>query len=271
MAELRIPRAHSNEWYDHLASVQDGYYYHWKSELGARNGEDAFHDLVNEHLTDGMRVLEIACGHGELALQLAAKAAHVTAYDRIAPWIERARAAASTEGVSNVECLCHDAADPAHDRITLPVDDASVDLFVCRRGPLHWIPDAERAARPGAVILHLAPMEEPIPAWTSKLPHKLHYENCGRYSGAGSIYISVENRLHQAGLTRDSGWGFDVPERFDDAREPYAVVTWGLPSDEIPPFDDIAHRFERIFETYAEDGAIVLRHCRYLWKAVIGG
>ncbi len=270
MAELRIPRAHSNEWYDHLATVEDGYYYPWSSRLGARNGEDAFQEVVDEHLKDGMRVLEVGCGHGELALDLATKASHVTAYDRIAPWIERAAQTAADRGVNNIDYICHDAANPAHDRVTLPVGDNSVDLFVCRRGPLHWIPDAERVAKPGAVILHLAPMEEPIPAWTSKLPHKLHYENCGRYSGAGSIHISVESRLHQAGLTLDSGWGFDFPERFDDARELYTAVTWGLPRDEVPPFEDIEHRFERIFETHAEDGAVVLRHCRYLWKAIVG-
>lgn len=270
MAELRIPRAHSNEWYDHLATTQDGYYYPWESSLSARNGEEAFRDLVDEHLAPGMQVLEIGCGHGDLALELAGTAGQVTAYDRIKPWIDKARQTAEARGVGNVEYLCHDAADPAHDRVTLPVEDHSVDLFVCRRGPLHWIADAVRAARPGAVIIHLAPMEEPIPAWTSKLPHKLHYENCGRYSGAGSIHMSVENRLHQAGLTLHSGWGFDVPERFDDARQLYKVVTWGLPEAEVEPFEDLAHRFERIFETYAEDGAIVLRHCRYLWKAVIG-
>ena len=54
MAELRIPRAHSNEWYDHLATVEDGYYYPWSSHLGARNGEDAFQEVVDEHLKDGM-------------------------------------------------------------------------------------------------------------------------------------------------------------------------------------------------------------------------
>ena len=270
MAELRIPCAHSNEWYDHLATIQNGHYYPWTSSLGARNGEGAFHDLVAEHLQPGMHVLEIDCGHGDLSLQLAGTAGKVTAYDRISPWIDRARHVAATQGVANIDYLCHDAANPAHDRVTLPVDDNSVDLFVCRRGPLHWIPDAERVAKPGAVIIHLSPMEEPIPAWTSKLPHKLHYENCGRYSGAGTIHMSVENHLQQAGLTLDSGRSFDVPERFDDARQLYKVVTWGPPRSEVEPLEGLAHRFERIFDTYAEDGSIVLRHCRYLWNAVIG-
>lgn len=271
MAELHIPRAHSNEWYDQLSARQDGYYYPWQSEIGERNGEDAFRELVDAHLGNDKSVLEVGCGHGELALSLSSQAGNIVAYDRIKPWIDRANQTKAEQGVSNVEFLCHDAI--AADSVTLPVPDNSVDLFICRRGPLHWIPDAPRAARPGAVILHLAPMEEPIPAWTSKLPHKMHYENCGRYSGAGSIHVSVDNRLHQAGLVLDSGWGFDVPERFVDPMELYKVVTWGLPESEVDPFEDLEHRFDRIYETYAEDysgkPAIVLRHCRYLWKAVI--
>ena len=114
-------------------------------------------------------------------------------------------------------------------------------------------------------------MEEPIPAWSSKLPHRMHYENSGRHSGTGSIHISVENRLHQAGLTLHSGWGFDVPEVFAEPAELFRMITWGLPAEEVPDYEDIGYKLDNIFETYAEPDGIHLRHCRYLWKALIPG
>jgi SAM-dependent methyltransferase len=246
MAELNIPRAHSNTWYDNLARVQRGYYYPWKSTVGERNGEDAFIEVVKEHLTPDARVLEVGCGHGDLALQLAPLCSSIVAYDRVPSYIELANQNKTAAGIDNLEYLCYDMYDSAAEAPRLPVDAGSIDVIIGRRAPLHWIQDAKRSCREGAVLLELNPMEEPIPAWSSKLPTRLHYENSGRHTGTGSIHQSVENRLHQAGLTLHSGWGFDVPEVFADPREFYGI-----------------------YDRYAEDDGIVLRHCRFLWKAIV--
>ncbi len=269
MAELSIPRAHSNSWYDHLATQQDGYFLPWESVVGERNGEQAFLDLVVEHADSTYRVLEVACGHGEMMLSLADQFGEAVAYDRIPSYIELANAAKAELGIRNVDFLLYDAAHPELDKIVLPVDADSVDLIVCRRGPLHWIEDALRVCRDGAWVIALNPMEEPIPAWSSKLPHLLHFENSGRHTGSGSIHQSVENRLHQAGQTLHSGWGFDVPETFETPRELYRMISWGLPENERPPFEDIQHKLDAIFDRYAENEGIVLRHCRFLWRAQI--
>lgn len=271
MAELRIPRAHSNDWYDSLAGVQEGYYLPWKSKIGSRNGEEAFHQLLTDLVTDDMSVLEVGCGHGDLALALAGRVEKIISYDRVRSYIELAERRRSDSSISNVSFLCYDATDPALPELRLPVEDGSVDMIICRRGPHHWIQDAKRVCKPGAKLLQLSPMEEPIPAWSDKLPHVMHYENSGRYTGSGSIHHSVDNRLHQAGLTLHSGWGFDVPEVFETKRELYRMVTWGLPSAKTPSFDDVDARLQMIFDTYAEPGGIVLRHCRYLWYAEVPG
>ncbi|MCH7559741.1 MAG: hypothetical protein IIB56_20135 [Planctomycetes bacterium] len=176
---------------------------------------------------------------------------------------------AQEKAIENVEFLCHDAKDLMHEQITLPAEDNSIDVIIARRGPLHWLEDARRVGHPGTVMIQLCPMEEPIPAWSNKLPHVMHYENCGRYTGAGSIHQSVENRLNQNGFMLHSGWGFDVPEIFDQPEELYKVLTWGLPADEIPAYEDVEHRLLSIFEHHAEAAGIILRHCRYLWKANI--
>jgi SAM-dependent methyltransferase len=269
MAELNIPRAHSNSWYEQLARVQTGYYYPWTSTVGDRNGEQAFLELLSEYANPAVRVLEVGCGHGELALSIAGKFEHVIAYDRIAEYIALAEQAKTEAGTSNIDLLCYDAADPELHQVTLPAEDDSIDLVICRRGPLHWIEDAIRVCRNGAWLVSLNPMEEPIPAWSSKLPHLLHYENSGRHTGSGSIHQSVENRLHQAGLMLHSGWGFDVPEIFSTPQELYSMITWGLPPADVPPIEDIEYKLDGIFERYAEPDGIALRHCRFLWRAQV--
>jgi len=269
MAELNIPRAHSNDWYDYLASIQQGYFYPWKSIIGDKNGEQAFLTLLAEHLTPESEVLEVGCGHGELSLDLASRCKHIVAYDRVQSYIDLANESKRKKQVTNVDFICYDARDPDHDEMALPVEENSIDLIICRRGPLHWIADVSRVCRDGAFIIALSPMEEPIPAWSSKLPHKLHYENSGRHTGSGSIHQSVENRLHQAGLTLHSGWSFDVQEVFADPLELYRMIAWGLPEAEIPTFEDIRYKFDSIYKKYAEPDGIVLRHCRFLWQAKI--
>lgn len=269
MAELNIPRAHSNEWYDHLAGIQQGYYYPWRSTVGERDGESAFIDLVREHLTPETRVLEVGCGHGELALELAPHCASLVAYDRVGSYIRLAEQQRESAGADNVTFLEYDMLNPAHHEAQLPVEAGSIDLVIGRRAPLHWIEDARRACRPGAVLIELNPMEEPIPAWSDMLPRKLHYENSGRHTGTGSIHQSVENRLHQAGLRLHSGWGFDVPEMFKSPEDLFTMLSWGLPKDEIPAFEDLEQRLGKIFERYATGDGIELRHCRFLWKAMI--
>ncbi len=269
MAELNIPRAHSDSWYDHLAQIQDGYYYPWKSLVGPRDGESAFVEQVVAMLKPDSRVLEVGCGHGELAIELSQHCAYIIAYDRVQSYIDLANQSKSAKSCSNVEFACYNALAAEHDALTLPAADDSIDLIICRRGPLHWIEDAKRVCRNGAMVIALSPMEEPIPAWSAKLPHKLHYENSGRHTGSGSIHQSVENRLHQAGLMLDSGWGFDVPEIFEDPVELYRMVSWGLPPSEVPVFEDIEYKFKSIYEKYAEPAGVVLRHCRFMWQANI--
>lgn len=269
MAELRIPRAHSNDWYDHLVTLQDGYAYPWQSTIGPHSGDEGFNTLLQELIKPTDAVLEIGCGQGELALQLAGQCKTVIAYDRVPAYIALAEQQKQKRGLSNVEFKVHDALDPADHDVHLPGDDQAFDLIVCRLGPHHWIQEARRVCRDGARLIQLSPMEEPIPAWSTILPHVMHYENSGRYSGAGSIHQSVENRLHQAGLTLDSGWGFDVPEVFATPQALYQMITWGLPPAKTPSFEDVAQKLDMIFERFAEHNGIVLRHCRYLWTALI--
>jgi hypothetical protein len=180
-------------------------------------------------------------------------------------YIDMANQQLDQSDITNISYICHNANDGSE--IHLPCADQSVDLIIGRRAPMHWIADAKRVCRPGAKLVALCPMEEPIPAWSSKLPPRLHYENSGRHTGSGSIHQSVSNRLHQAGLILHSGWGFDVPETFADPKDLYTMVSWGLPEAEVPDFEDLSTKLDNIYHKYADRSGIVLRHCRYLWQA----
>ena len=117
MAELKIPRAHSDDWYDNLASVQEGYFYPWQSTIGPGDGERAFVEMVKSHLTPDSTVLEVGCGHGELSLSLSSLCKKIIAYDRVPSYIALAKATQESRKIKNVEFLCHNAmfgAPPTH-------------------------------------------------------------------------------------------------------------------------------------------------------------
>jgi 2-polyprenyl-3-methyl-5-hydroxy-6-metoxy-1,4-benzoquinol methylase len=93
------PQPHTAPWYDRLATLQTGYHYPWRSWLGPWNGEEAYLALVREHLRPDADLLDVACGHGEVALDLAPRRRSILGYDRTAPWIDLARQAAREQGV----------------------------------------------------------------------------------------------------------------------------------------------------------------------------
>ena len=143
----------------------------------------------------------------------------------------------------------------------------SFDLMISRRGPLHWLEDARRVARPGAVLIQLNPLETPLPQWANLLPEPLR-------SAAGIEYQfgmlnSVKYRLGFGELELHSAWTYDVPEFFNDPRELYQRLTWGHIPEEIPSWNNVKSIFEQIFSDYAsQPDGLVMRHTRLLWMAV---
>ena len=141
-------------WYDRLTTMQEGYYYPWRSQLPPNHGEDAYLDLVEQHLRPDSDVLDAACGHGEVALDIAPRCRSVQGYDRTAPWIDLARQAATERGLQNATFVCHDSSGEANGgQAHLPGPDAAYDLLLCSKGPFHWIEGVRRVARPGAMVL----------------------------------------------------------------------------------------------------------------------
>ncbi|MEJ2711199.1 MAG: class I SAM-dependent methyltransferase [Anaerolineales bacterium] len=260
-------KPHSDEWYDRLAQQQEGYYYPWKSKLAPYNGEDLFMEMVEQELLRGepqaKDVLDVGCGHGEVTLQISPLSNSVLAYDRVASFIELAEKAAEEHGADNVRFLHADSR--AGGDVRIPAEDASFDLLISRRGPLHWLEDARRVARPGAVILQLNPMETPPPEWNTQLPEALRLPEVGERT----MRQAVESHLASGDLALHSCWTFDVPEVFADTEQLYKRLSWGLAPDEAPSYAEVEPALQSIFEQYGDADGLALRFRRFLWKAVV--
>jgi ubiquinone/menaquinone biosynthesis C-methylase UbiE len=274
MADERlIPQ--TGPWYDRLATLQEGYVYPWRSSLGEWDGEDAYLALVHRHLRPDLDVLDVACGHGEVACEIAPQVRSVLAYDRTAAWIELGRRRAQEQGLGNLTFVCHDSSLEANGgRARIPAEDGSFDLLICSKGPFHWLEDARRVARPGATLLMLVPSDTPVTPWHSWLPVALQWRDRADPHWAQP---AVERRLEIGRLTLDSWWSFEVPEVFPEPSELYAWLTWGMVPGEVPAYEEVRAVLERVFAEHGGryrtvDGlaeGVAIRRRRYLWKAVV--
>lgn len=263
-------RPHSPEWYDRLATLQDGYFYPWNSKVAAGNGEDAYLDLVRHYLTPETDVLDVGCGHGGVALDLGPYCRSILAYDRVHDYIKIARENARKKSVENITYLFYNSSGDLKDRSPrIPAEANSFDLLISRRGPLHWLEDAHRVARPNAVLVQLNPLETPKPEWADQLPESLRSATGNEYQFG--MLNSVKYRLNLGGLELHSAWTYDVPEFFDDPHELYKRLTWGYLSQEVPPWDAVRSVIEHIFADFAWEDGLCLRHTRLLWMAFVPG
>jgi SAM-dependent methyltransferase len=253
-------------WYDRLATMQQGYSYPWHSHLDPWHGEDNFRALIHQHLQANLDVLEIACAQGDIALDIAPSCRSVAAYDRIPAWIHAAQKIAEEHRLTNTSFILHDSsADANGGRARLPASDGQFDLLICSKGPFHWMDDARRVSRPGAVLLMLVPDATPRTPWTDLLPEPLRWQE----NDPGWARPAIEQRLAGAQLALHSWWSFDVPEIFPNPQELYVWRTWGNTADEVPPYDEIAANLENIFQRYAGPQGLEIRRRRYIWKAVV--
>ena len=254
------------QWYDRLATLQKGYHYPWLTTLSAPHGEDAYLELVRQHVGPDTDVLDVACGHGETSLLIAPQARSVLGYDRTAAWIALAQHAARERSVPNATFVCHDSSPAAHGgRARLPAKDRSFDVLICSKGPFHWIDDARRVARPDAALLMLLPDAVPLTPWRNRLPETLQWREAPDPHWARP---AIEQRLEANQLSLHSWWSFDVPEIFPDPEQLYIWLTWGYTPDEVPSFAEIRHILEGVFSEYGYPDGVTIRHRRNLWKAL---
>jgi SAM-dependent methyltransferase len=248
-----------------LAKKQQGYYYPWESTVSLFNGEDAYLELVKAHLQPHLDVLDAGCRHGEVALDIAPLCHSVFAYDLVEDYIALAQTEAEKRKLENVQFVCANSSAKANNgQPKIPAKDKSIDLFISRRGPLHWIADAKRVTKPGAAIIMLTMLETALPVWHDLLPEGLSFP----FLTNGSMLAEIQRRLETSSFSLHSHWTFDVPEIFENPKDLHAYLAWSNVTD-APSFEVTKPILETIFEKHSGHQGITLAHRRLLWKAVI--
>jgi len=258
---------HSNEWYDRLFKLQGGYFYPWKSELPQFNGEDTYLDILHKHLNTSLTVLDIGCGHGDIPISIAPYVKHVYAYDRVHGFIERATQEQIRLSLTNITFKCSDS--KSKDNVRMPFEENSIDLFISRRGPTHWIKDAKRVAKSNAYCLALLPVSSPALQWNNLLPDSLKLDITVNKTAQSTFISNYEANLKRHDIELVSSWYFDVPEVLASSFDFYKYLSFGKSPDKIPSYDSIKFILDDIILKHGSEGKIEIRHVRYLWKGRI--
>jgi SAM-dependent methyltransferase len=270
LRETRYARAHDlDSWKTDERIAARGFAHQWDSIVADGNGEDFFLELLDDHLNSDLDVLDIGCGHGELALWAARQVRSVTGIERHTGLLELARELLGESGLGNVRFIEAELAGPneAHSGGPLPLADHSVDLVIDRRGPplSRYLEDLRRAARPGAVIIGMHPVGTvPPPPWAASMPglgdrfHSVGYDEAASW---------VTRPLEGQGISDYRLWWIDVPEYLHSARSLYDRLTGydRVTGDTVPPWDDVAAEAEAVYARNQNAGELVLRHVRLVW------
>ena len=151
-------------------------------------------------------------------------------------------------------------------RAPIPCADASVDVFVDRRGPTadKWLAEALRVARPGAVILAMHPTgTAPTPAWNDELPEPFRGVLSAFDWDAVRSWAVVP--LELAGIPLAEEARYEAAEWLPSPRDLYDRLVGA--GSEPPPFAEV--ELATIFVRHAAPHGLELRHQRYVWKAVL--
>jgi len=257
-------KPHSNEWYDRLFELQGGYFFPWKSELPQFNGEDTYIEMLKSLFDKSLTGLDIGCGHGDIPISIAPYFKHVYAYDRVCGFIDRAIDEQTRLSLTNITFKCSNS--KGQDGVKMPFEDNSIDLFISRRGPTHWIKDAKRVAKSNAICLVLIPVPSPTPIWNHLLPDAFKSDQIVDKTTQTAFVADYESRLKQNDIEVTSSWYFDVPEIFPTTFDYYQALTFGRLPDEVPSYESIKNILDDIAQKHGKDGKIEVRHARYLWK-----
>jgi ubiquinone/menaquinone biosynthesis C-methylase UbiE len=186
----------------------------------AKHIEEAAAEFIDRlDIKPGTKVLDVACGSGNLAIQAAKKGADVTGVDIASNLVEAARKRAEREGLK-VRVDEGDAED-------LPYEDGSFDLVMSMYGAMF-------APRPDIVASELLRVAKPggriaMANWTPEGFAGQMFRLAGKYAPP------------PAGMARPVDWGVEeiVRERFGDrisslkAEKRMARMTFDFPPAEV--------------------------------------
>ncbi len=222
----------------------------WKAgDFGqiAKHNEPAAQEFISRRMIKpGMRVLDVACGTGNLAIPAAKAGAMVTGVDIASNLLEQARERAKREGVN--------AQFDEGDAEQLPYPDASFDLVVSMFGAM-FAPRPERAAaelvrvcRPGGQIA--------MANWTPR-------------GFVGQMFKLVSSHVPPPpGVPPPALWGDETTARerlrdgISDLQLTFVMASFKFPfspSETVEFFKRYFGPTQRAFATLPEDKQVALR------------
>ncbi len=261
-----------DSWLRDPRIAERGFAHRWQSSVATGNGEDEFIALVDQYLRPDCTVLDLGCGHGEFTLALAARCHSIVGIEREPSYLALARELAAERHITNAQFWQVNLAGADEEGKVfagIPLADASIDLFVNRRGPIlrRYLAEAIRVARRSAVIVGLHPTgNAPAPAWHDELPEP--YRKVFMALSYDEVTGWVIAPLHAAGITNYSLWWIDVPEFLCSPYELF-VRLGGAQIPNALAYQDIEPEFTKIFEQHRTPDGVVLWHQRLLWQAYL--
>ncbi len=209
-----------------MAETRDDWHEHFFEGLWLEVQEHSFgptetRELVDAarealQLTPDARLLDVPCGNGRVAVELAARGRPVTGVDRSAPLIERARAAARERG-ADVRWI-------ESDMWQLSLD-ATFDAAVCLWSSLgygsetdddRFLASVTDALEPGGGFLLETHVVETLLPWFE--PHGFRW--------AGDVAVA-ENRAYDHARGRlDTEWVLSAPDRREHRTSSLRLYTY---------------------------------------------
>lgn len=265
----RYATAHDlDRWKTDQRIAARGFAHRWDSVVADGNGEDFFLELVGRHLTANSDVLDVGCGHGDLALRMGQQARSVIGVEREASLLALAGELLAESGRSNVRFIETELAGPGepHRGGPLPLADSCVDLVVNRRGPLlsRYLDDLLRVAMQGTVVVGMHPAgSAPPPPWAPSVPSLAHHFFAHDYDEVAGW---VTEPLNRHDITDYRLWWIDVPEYLLSARSLHDRFARAPGAPGAPPWELVAAELEAAFAANKVDGALAIRHMRLVWE-----
>lgn len=241
---------HSLEWYAQLGKNERIYRYPWCSEIKEPNGETLF-DKELMQIVPGMCVLDVGCGHGELAMKCSTLAQHVTGFDVTDAFLK----SGSEQKRSNLRFVLGNSNEG------LPFSEGEFDIAYNRKGPTSSYSDLKRVVKKGGRILGLHPGDD------SGIELSAYFPKLFTPSEGKPILDKLLQRLEENTWDKHE---IELIKSVEYLKEPIDVINFHCFGQNKEIFSFVKEKnlsdIKKIFNQHAGDEGLPITFSRYIVK-----